>query len=369
MRTTPHRVTLSRRDRRSTIPLETSATPGSSAPTSPTSSAGTATDRGQPPPASAAPALIHHLSDTAADDEDGGGAPRVLLLDGPAGASLVWQRVLPALRSRGLRAGTVCWPDYAAPPGVEADPFADAAAIAQLLDDQHRPPAVIVGHGSGAGVALALAASSPRHVRALVLVGPAPQSISMTDRMLAAPMLGPAVTCLGFRAAGIALHLPLLRRRILMTRAGLNASDAKQIVRRITYGAVWRRFTIEQRRLLSDARRRHEQFRRIDCPILIIAATHDRIVAARTVTALHRRLPGSKLTTTDTRGHLIPIDDPDSVADAVLQALRYEYRNSLCTRPFTRQRPEASVQPHPTGIEISDDLHYRGQQIDDCAPR
>lgn len=345
MRTIPHRVTISRRDRHSAIPLETSATQGSHAPTSPPSSAGTATDRGQLPPAFAAPVLIHHLSDTAADDEDGREAPSVLLLDGPAGVSLVWQRVLPVLRGRGLQPCTVGRPDYTAPPGADADPFADAAALAQLLDDQQRSPAVIVGHSLGAGVALALAASAPRHVRALVLLAPAPgpQSISITDRILAAPMLGPAVTCLGFRAAGIALHLPLLRRRILITRAGLNAREAKDVVRRITYGAVWRSFTIEQRRLLSDARRRHQQFSRIDCPILIIAGTHDRIVARRTVTALHRRLPGSKLTTTAT-GHLIPIDDPDSVADAVLQALRYEYRNSLSTRPFTRQRPESSVQ-------------------------
>jgi pimeloyl-ACP methyl ester carboxylesterase len=329
-----HRVTISRRDRRSAVPLQTSATGGSPAPTSPRSSAGTARDRGQLPPAFAAPALIHHLCDTAADDLDGSDAPGVLLLQGPASTSLMWRRLVPVLSRRGLRPCTVARPDSAAGPGVEVDPFAEAADIAQLLDDDQRPPAVIVGHSVGAGVALALAASAPRHVRALVLLAPGPQSISLTDRLLGAAVLGPAVTCLGFRAAGLALHIPVLRRRILITGAGLNAGEATEVVRRITYGSTWRSFTIEQRRLLSDAHRRHQQFRRIDCPILIIAGTHDRIVAARTVTTLHKRLPGSTMTTTAT-GHLIPIDDPDSVADAVLRALRYEYRNSLSTRPST----------------------------------
>jgi pimeloyl-ACP methyl ester carboxylesterase len=344
MRTNPHRVAISGRDRRSAVALETSASQGSHALTSPRSSAGAARDRRQQPPALAAPVLIHHPCDPA-DDQDGGDAPSALLLEGPVGASRVWQRLVPVLSRRGVRPCTLGRPDYAARPGVHVDPFADAAAIAQLLDDQHCSPAVIVGHSLGANVALALAASAPRHVRALVLLAPAPgpQSISITDRVLAAPLLGPALTCLGFRAAGLALHLPVLRRRILITRAGLNAGEAKEVVRRITYGAVWRSFTTEQRRLLSDARRRQRQFSRVDCPIIIVAGSHDRIVAGRAVTALHKRLPGSKMATTAS-GHLIPIDDPDSVADAVLRALGHEYRNSLSTRPFTRQRREASVQ-------------------------
>jgi pimeloyl-ACP methyl ester carboxylesterase len=344
MRIIPHRVPIFPRHTLGAVPLETSATEGPAASTSPCSSAGTARERGPLPSAFAAPVLIHHPSNTSADG--GEEAPSVLLLDGPPGTPFMWHRVLPVLRRRGVPPCTVKRPDNPATAGQAGDPFTTAAAdIAQLLDDQQRCPAVIVGHGVGAGTALALAAGAPRHVRALVLVAPAAglRSISTVDRLLAAPMLGPVVTCLGFRLAGLALHLPTLRRGILTTRAGLNARDAKQFVRHITFGSAWRTFVSVQRRLVSDARRRNQQLSRIDCPVLIVDGTRDRIIAPRTGTALRRLLPDSEVITTAATGHLIPIDDPDCVADAVLRALRYEYRTSLSARPIKRQRPQAQI--------------------------
>jgi pimeloyl-ACP methyl ester carboxylesterase len=265
------------------------------------------------------------ISAAEAPSTSAGEAPNVLLLDGPFGTPFMWHRVMPVLRSRGVQPCTVKLPDYPAVARQALDPFSTAADVAQLLDDQQRRPAVIVGHSLGAGVALALAASAPRHVRVLVLVAPAArlQSVSIADRLMAAPILGPAVACFGFRAAGLALHLPSLRRDILTTRAGLNSRDAKALVRDITFGSLWRTFASQQRRLVSDARRRNQQLSRINCPVLIVAGTHDQFASRRGRTALRRLLPGSQVTTTDTAGHLIPIDDPDSVADAVLRALRH----------------------------------------------
>ncbi len=226
MRTIPHRVPISPRHTHGAVPLETSATEGPAGSTSPCSSAGTARDCGPLPSAFAAPVLIHHPSNTSADG--GAEAPSVLLLDGPPGTPFMWHRVLPVLRSRGVQPCTVKRPDNPATAGPAGDPFTSTAAdIAQLLDDQQRCPAVIVGYSFGAGTALALAASAPRHVRALVLVAPAAglQSISIADRLLAAPMLGPVATRLGFRLTGLALHVPALRA-ILTTRAGLNAASS-----------------------------------------------------------------------------------------------------------------------------------------------
>jgi pimeloyl-ACP methyl ester carboxylesterase len=345
MRTVPRHITICPRHTCGAVPGETSATEEPAASTSPRASAGTAKERGPLPSAFAAPVLIHHSSNTSVDD--GGEAPSVLLLDGPPGTPFMWHRVLPVLRKRGVQPCTVKRPDNRAIADQAGDPFTTAAAdIAQLLDDQQRSPAVIVGYSYGAGTALALALSAPRHVLALVLVAPAAglQSISIADRVLAAPMLGPVVTCFGFRLAGLALHLPALRRAILTTRAGLNARDANQFVHHITFGSTWRTFASEQRRLINDARRRNQQLSRIDCPILILDGTHDRIAAPRTGTALRRLLPGSEVITSTATGHLIPIDDPDSVADAVLRALRYEYRTSLSARPFTGQPPQARGQ-------------------------
>jgi pimeloyl-ACP methyl ester carboxylesterase len=345
MRTNPHRIPNFARHTHGAAPQEPSATEGPAASTSPCSSAGTARDCGPLPPAFAAPALIHHPSNTSA--AAGGETPSVLLLDGPPETPFMWHRVLPVLRSRGVQPCTVERPNKPATAGQAEDPFTAAAAdIAQLLDDQQHSPAVIVGYSFGAGTALALAASAPRHVRALVLVAPAAglQSVRIADRLLAAPILGTVVSCLGFRLAGLALHLPALRRGILTTRVGLNAGDAKQFVHDITFGSTWRTFASVQRRLASDVRRRNQQLSRIHCPVLSVAGTHDRIIAPRTGNALRRLLPDAEVITTTATGHLIPIDDPDSVADAVLRALRCEYRTSLSARPFKRQRPQAQAQ-------------------------
>ena len=249
------------------------------------------------------------------------GARSVLLIHGQPGSSLIWTRVLPLLRVRGVRTVAVDSPSNGHA-GVEAaDLVTRGATLARLLAQQQRSPAVIVGHGYGAGIALALAATAPRHVRALVLVAPAvcPQSISLTDRLLAAPLIGPGLTWLGFRVAGLALHIPALCQRILSARAGLSVSDVKLIVRRLTYGTTWRSFALEQRRLVTDARRLHQTLSRIRCPVLIVAGTRDEIATPWAVTNLGRRLHGSQVITTNT-GHLIPIDAPDAVASAVLSA-------------------------------------------------
>jgi pimeloyl-ACP methyl ester carboxylesterase len=175
--------------------------------------------------------------------------------------------------------------------------FDNAAGIAASLDEQRTDPAIVVGHSRGAGVALALAATAPRHVRALVLIAPAagPTAITATDRTLAAPVLGPTLSWLGFRAAGLALHLPVLRRRILTERIGLTATDADEVVRRITRGEVRRGFTVEQRHLVIDAHRLQHHLGGITCPVVIVAGTRDRIVRPRIVAAMARQLPEANL--------------------------------------------------------------------------
>jgi pimeloyl-ACP methyl ester carboxylesterase len=276
------------------------------------------------------PAAAHAPMWTEVDDTADEHAYSVLLIHGQPGSSLIWTRVRPLLAACGLQVLSIDRPGYGHSTGATLNQFDNAAALATVLDEQRTDPAIVVGHSLGAGIALALAATAPHHVRALVLIAPAagPTAITATDRALAAPVLGPTLSWLGFRTAGLALHLPLLRRRILTERIGLTATDADEVVRRITRGDVWRSFTGEQRHLVTDAHRLQHHLGGITCPVVIIAGTRDRIVRPRIVAAMARQLPEANLITTDT-GHLIPIDDPDAVVNGVLRALRWQYRNSL----------------------------------------
>jgi pimeloyl-ACP methyl ester carboxylesterase len=67
--------------------------------------------------------------DHAADE-----AHNVLLIHGQPGSSLIWTRVLPLLQSYGLRVLAIDRPGYGHTGGPAVDQFANAAAIAQVLE-------------------------------------------------------------------------------------------------------------------------------------------------------------------------------------------------------------------------------------------
>lgn len=278
-------------------------------------------------PRIAAPVLIHPTSDPAAGDRGQVDTPGVLFIHGQRGSSLIWMSVLPLLDDSGLRTHAVRHQGDR-PDGEAVDQFANAAALGRLLDEQSAPPAVIVGHGSGAGLALALAATAPRHVRALVLVAPdaGPQMISATDRLLAAPVLGPSLAWIGCRGAGLALRIGPRRGRIANALVGDRVADIDLLARHLTDGRTWRNFSTKQRRLVAYARCLQQGLSRLSCPIFIVAGREDPIAAPRVIDALARRLPGAQVITTHA-GHLVPIDDPDTVAATILRAVRADYPN------------------------------------------
>lgn len=265
-------------------------------------------------------------------------APAVVLLHGQPGSALIWTRVEPLLRDHGLQPVAIDRPGYGHAPGRALDQFGNATTIARLLDERQIRPAVVVGHSLGAGIALALATAAPRHVRALVLVAPAVGTAAVTpsDRALAAPVVGPTLSWLGFRAAGLAFRARALRRRVLVDRFGLDGRDADEVALRLRRSPIWRSFADEQRHFVREAALVQRELPRIGCPVVILSGTRDRMVGPGVVAALARALPDPDLITTAT-GHLIPVDDPGAVMTAVLRALRRQYRRS--TVPYVRARP------------------------------
>lgn len=101
------------------------------------------------------------------DENDAPEAPVVLLVHGQPGSSLIWARAQPLLHNRGLPVLAVDRPGYGDTGEAASNQFDNAAALAKVRHKQVRSPAVIVGHSLGAGIARALAATAPQHVRAL----------------------------------------------------------------------------------------------------------------------------------------------------------------------------------------------------------
>jgi pimeloyl-ACP methyl ester carboxylesterase len=263
---------------------------------------------------------------------------RVLLIHGQPGTSVIWNRVRQMLETLGLHVIVVDRPGYGHDSEAATDQFHNAARLSALLDDEHAPT-VVVGHSLGAGIAAAMAVIAPRQVRGLVLVAPAigPSAVTPTDRLLAAPVVGPALSWLGFRAAGIVLRLPPLRRRILTHRAGLSPQQAAGVVTHLTRGHTWRNFTIEQRHFVAEAHALRRCIGDITCPAVIVEGVRDRVVGPKVVSDLAKQLPTARVTKVEA-GHLIPLDHPRSVVRAVLDILAWEYRISLAAQPHTRRR-------------------------------
>jgi pimeloyl-ACP methyl ester carboxylesterase len=222
----------------------------------------------------------------------------VQLLHGEPGSVLIWAALEPMLRARGFDVQIGDRNERLRPVG--------------------RPPVptVIVGHGFGAAGAVARAANAPERTRALVLVAPALRSgrVPVADRILAAPIIGPAVAGLVLRALGRTRLRPLLADRV-----GLTPTQIEHLGYTPSRRQIWRRFVVEQRRLVSEARSLRRLLGQVRCPTFVIAGQHDRMVSFADASALVSRLPRCTFTTTDT-GHLIPIDDPGAVLSAVLRA-------------------------------------------------
>jgi pimeloyl-ACP methyl ester carboxylesterase len=258
-----------------------------------------------------------------ADFEEAEREPHLVLMIGVRPeSSLIWTKVQPLLLSHGLTVCTIDRPGYRRGDGAYACLGDYAAAIARILDGRHASPEVIVAHGLGIGTALALATSGSYDVHALVLIesDAGDLAVTMTDRVLAAPVIGPALSWIGFRTAGLALHIPALRERMLTRRFGLPAADAKKVVRSLTYGKSWCRFTAEQRSLVTAADLLQKRLGEIRCPVVTVTAARGRGLHPHDVTAMAKQLPAPNIITTDAP-HGVAIDELETVVKAVLQAL------------------------------------------------
>ncbi len=222
-------------------------------------------------------------------------AQLVMLIHAAQGSPPIWTRLRPVLHSCGLRVLSVDRPEPDHTTGAARSHFRKAAALTRLLDAQRDSPTVVVGHGSGAGTALALAVIAPHHVRSLVLVAPAADAaaVNATNHALAAPLV--------------------------------------RVAHRLCHNAMSRRFSVAQRQLTDDARQLERHLPAIRCPVVIVAGSRDRVVRPRAIAALSRKLPDCDVISTEV-GHWIPIDDPGAVATAVLRALGAQYRQSLTGR-------------------------------------
>jgi pimeloyl-ACP methyl ester carboxylesterase len=236
----------------------------------------------------------------------GDGAPEVLVLHGwarthadfaavvgptsPGGALPTWAPDLPGFGST-------------PPPSTPWGAGDFAAAVAQILDadEEAARSVVVLGHSRGGCIAVALAASRPDRVRALVLTG-AP--------LLPAPG-GRRRTAMTYRVARSLRRRGLIsetRREQARQRHGSADYRAAQGVMRATFV-----------RLVNE--RYDDQLAGLRCPVELVWGDDDHDVPVTVAQAVAEKVPTATLTIVPGAGHLTPLTIPETLRTCVDRAL------------------------------------------------
>lgn len=252
---------------------------------------------------------------------DLGSGPAAVLLHGQPGSGGDWAGVTELLRDR-RRVIAPDRPGYGRTGGRALGFRENAAAVIELLDRLGVESAAVAGHSWGSGVALATAIQFPQRVEALVLVGSVAPTVApgLVDRALAQRFLGPPATRLGFRAAGLGLSLPFMRR---LARAAVPALQPDQLAATAAQwrsDGVWRTFYEEQRAFVEELPALAPRLSSIDAPTSIIFGTRDRISPPSHTQALARELPRANVVRAEGAGHLLPQQRPELVAETIAAA-------------------------------------------------
>lgn len=246
-----------------------------------------------------------------------GVGPPVALLHGQPGRGQDWDPVLPLLE--GVR---VVAPDRPGYDGTPAQDFAgNVRALAALAHASGVDRLVVVGHSWGGGVALRLALDHPELVAGLCLIGSigSPLAVRPSDRLLALAgvrqLAGLAVCCSAVVSPGS-----------FVRATGSSVPRAGRVEVRRT-GARWLRdgaassFAAEQSYLVRDSPGLAARLGEIQVPAVVVSGRSDRTVPPRAAADLAERLPRGRLLMVP-GGHLLPVEVPELVADAVDAAVR-----------------------------------------------
>jgi pimeloyl-ACP methyl ester carboxylesterase len=207
--------------------------------------------------------------------------------------------------------------------GGPATGFAgNAEAVVALLDRLGVDRFIAVGHSWGGGVALSMATRVPRRIRGLVLVSSVGPGAPATwdDRLLATPILGEIVAALTIGATGRLLGIDRVQSLADRRLAGRTLEAVRALTRLTGAGTgtrVWQSFVSEQRSFLTELHLLAPALGSLEVPTAILHGSADRVVPPSVAALLTSTIPGAERKLLPGAHHLLPLDHPVEVAEAV----------------------------------------------------
>ena len=253
---------------------------------------------------------------------DVGTGPTVVLPHGWAASHAVWIPVARRLVESGHRVVLYDQRGHGASTRGTSplDTVTLARDLALVLEARDVADAILAGHSMGGMTVMALATFQPEVLnqrgRAIVLVATAaadtswrlPQSDRMAARLMGSPYLSRAMrTANGRRFVRSAFGVDPVLAQMDLTRTLFADCDP-----RVRAGYVK---SMSAMNLL-------EGIATITVPTTVVVGSRDRLTPPARSHTLVDTIPGARLVTVPDRGHMVPLEDPDAVADEIVRAAK-----------------------------------------------
>ncbi len=247
----------------------------------------------------------------------GRGEP-VLLVHGITTNSFIWREIVPRLSETFDLTSIDLQGCGGSDLGLDADYSiaGQAEMTAEFIRILDIGPCHLVGHDIGGGIAQILAVRHRDLLRSLTLVNPVGYDFWPVQPI-------------------IAMRTPILRQLVMAT---LDFGMLRLIVKRAFYhrdlldgelmGLFWAQMNTDERRkaFLKLARSLNNEqllsiqreLKKLDLPTLILRGDADVYLSANICERLHTDIAGSRLERIATGGHFVQVDEPDWVADHLL---------------------------------------------------
>lgn len=183
-------------------------------------------------------------------------------------------------------------------------------AMADRIAEQMPDRTILIGFSLGGYVARAIAARHPQQVAGLVLIATSLREDTPTQRKAKLDTLE-VQRHLHFRGIGRAAIIKTLRPD------NINNEPLISKIRAMGEGLG---FDVLQRQSLVD--RSTPAGQKITCPTLIIAAQGDQMRSAEEQDELLQHIPQAILVTIADSGHMIPLEQPEKLAQTIEQWLK-----------------------------------------------